>query len=210
MRHIVLIISGATIRKERSAESFGPDHLNTGATNCSDFGLTLSETMNYASYIIAFQLCLILGFSSCCCQSTVLAEIQNLKKYLNATGSDVADGGPLFLDILKNWKEESDKKIIQSQIVSFYFKIFKNLEGNRIIQKSMETLREDLYVKFFNSNSSKRDDFLKVMQTPVNDRNVQRKAISELHKVIDDLSPKSNQRKRKRRQNLFRGQRASE
>ncbi|KAM9230166.1 interferon gamma [Dugong dugon] len=166
--------------------------------------------MNYTSYIVAFQLCLILGFSSCCCQSTVLTEIKNLKEYLNATGSDVADGGPLFLDILKNWKEESDKKVIQSQIVSFYFKIFKNLEGNRIIQKSMETLREDLYVKFFNSNSSKRDDFLKVMQTPVNDRNVQRKAISEFDKVINDLSPKPNQRKRKRRQNLFRGQRASE
>nr|ABP98941.1 interferon-gamma [Elephas maximus] len=165
--------------------------------------------MNFTSYILAFQLCIILGSSSCCCQATFLKEIQNLKEYLNATDSDVADGGPLFIDILKNWKEDSDKKIIQSQIVSFYLEIFDNLKDNQVIQESVKTLEEDLFVKFFNSSSSKRDDFLKVMQTPVNDRNVQRKAISELSKVMNDLSHRSNGAKRKRRQYSFRGRRAS-
>ncbi|XP_049739778.1 interferon gamma [Elephas maximus indicus] len=166
--------------------------------------------MNFTSYILAFQLCIILGSSSCYCQATFLKEIQNLKEYLNATDSDVADGGPLFIDILKNWKEDSDKKIIQSQIVSFYLKIFDNLKDNQVIQESVKTLEEDLFVKFFNSSSSKRDDFLKVMQTPVNDRNIQRKAISELAKVMNDLSHRSNVAKRKRRQYSFRGRRASE
>ncbi|XP_023440603.1 interferon gamma [Dasypus novemcinctus] len=165
--------------------------------------------MNYTGYLLAFQLCIILGSSSCYCQATFLREIQTLKEYFNASDSDVADGGPLFLDILKNWKEESDKKIIQSQIVSVYFKIFDNLKDNQIIQKSMATIKEDLIAKFFNSSSSKLNDFLKLIRTPVNDLKVQRKAVNELFKVMNDLSPKSNLRKRKRSQSTFQGRRAS-
>ncbi|NP_001277095.1 interferon gamma precursor [Pteropus alecto] len=164
--------------------------------------------MNYTSYILAFQLCVILGSSSCYCQATFLKEIENLKEYFNASNSNVADGGNLFLDILKNWREESDKKIIQSQIVSFYFKLFENLKDNPIIQSSVQIIKEDLRVKFFNSNNSKLEDFKKVIQIPVNNQTVQRKAISELFKVMTDLSPKSNQRKRKRSQSLFRGWKA--
>ncbi|XP_077024240.1 interferon gamma [Tamandua tetradactyla] len=165
--------------------------------------------MNYTGYLLAFQLCLILGSSSCYCQATFLREIQTLKEYFNASDSDVADGGPLFLDILKNWKEESDKKIIQSQMVSFYFKIFENLKDNQVIKKSMDVIKEDLIVKFFNSSSSKLNDFLKLIQIPVNDLKFQRKAINELFIVMNDLSPKSTLRKRKRSQSVFRGRRAS-
>lgn len=136
-------------------------------------------------------------------------EIENLKEYFNASNPDVADGGPLFLDILKNWREESDKTIIQSQIVSFYLKLFENFKDNQIIQRSMDTIKEDILVKFLNSSNSKREDFLKLIRIPVNDLQVQRKAINELIKVMNDLSPRSNLRKRKRSQNLFRGRRAS-
>nr|CAA28759.1 unnamed protein product [synthetic construct] len=59
----------------------------------------------------------------CYCQDPYVKEAENLKKYFNAGHSDVADNGTLFLGILKNWKEESDRKIMQSQIVSFYFKL---------------------------------------------------------------------------------------
>ncbi|XP_006859595.1 PREDICTED: interferon gamma [Chrysochloris asiatica] len=166
--------------------------------------------MNYTSYLLAFQLCIILGSSSCFCQSTVLKEIQNLKEYLNATDSDVADGRPLFSEILKTWKEEGDKKIFQSQIVSLYLKIFENLEGNQIIQKSINTIKEDLFVKFFNSSINKWNEFLKLAKTPANDRKIQRKAINELTKVLNDLSPTSNLRKRKRSQSPFFVRRASE
>ncbi|XP_062932166.1 interferon gamma [Cynocephalus volans] len=165
--------------------------------------------MNYTSYILAFQLCILLSSSSCYCQATFLKEIDNLKDYFNASNPDVADGGPLFLDILKNWKEESDKKIIQSQIVSFYFKLFENFKGNQVIQQSVNTIKEDMFAKFFNGSSSKREDFKKLTQIQVNDLQVQRKAIKELFTVMTDLSPKSNLRKRKRSQMLFRGQRAS-
>ncbi|KAJ8783623.1 hypothetical protein J1605_008666 [Eschrichtius robustus] len=127
----------------------------------------------------------------------------------NASTPDVAGGGPLFLEILKNWKDESDKKIIQSQIVSFYFKLFENLKDNQIIQRSMDIIKQDMFQKFLNGSSEKLDDFKKLIQIPVDDLQIQRKAISELIKVMSDLSPRSNLRKRRRSQNLFRGQRAS-
>nr|Q4ZH68.2 RecName: Full=Interferon gamma; Short=IFN-gamma; Flags: Precursor [Ailuropoda melanoleuca]AAY26152.2 gamma interferon [Ailuropoda melanoleuca]ABE02189.1 interferon gamma [Ailuropoda melanoleuca] len=165
--------------------------------------------MNYTSYILAFQLCVILCSSGYYCQAMFFKEIENLKEYFNASNPDVADGGPLFLDILKNWREESDKTIIQSQIVSFYLKLFENFKDNQIIQRSMDTIKEDMLFKFFNSSTSKRSDFLKLIQIPVNDMQVQRKAINELIKVMNDLSPRSNLTKRKRSQNLFRGRRAS-
>ncbi|KAF0875850.1 interferon gamma [Hyaena hyaena] len=165
--------------------------------------------MNYTSFIFAFQLCIILCSSGYYCQSIIFREIENLRDYFNASNPDVADGGSLFIDILKNWREESDKTVIQSQIVSFYLKMFENLKDNQLIQRSMDTIKEDMLDKLLNSSSDKRNDFLKLTQIPVNDLQVQRKAINELFKVMNDLSPRSNLRKRKRSQNLFQGRRAS-
>uniref|UniRef100_A0A5F9D2J7 Interferon gamma n=1 Tax=Oryctolagus cuniculus TaxID=9986 RepID=A0A5F9D2J7_RABIT len=196
--------------------------------------------MSYTSYILAFQLCLILGSYGCYCQDTLTRETEHLKAYLKANTSDVANGGPLFLNILRNWKEvnyifpsgsfscclssewiipsfslavlspkESDNKIIQSQIVSFYFKLFDNLKDHEVIKKSMESIKEDIFVKFFNSNLTKMDDFQNLTRISVDDRLVQRKAVSELSNVLNFLSPKSNLKKRKRSQTLFRGRRAS-
>ncbi|XP_016055408.1 PREDICTED: interferon gamma [Miniopterus natalensis] len=165
--------------------------------------------MNFTSYILAFQLCVILASSSCYGQSTILNETEKLKKYFNASNSDVGNGGALFSDILNNWKGETDIKIIQSQVVSFYFKLFENFKDNELIQSSMEIIKEELRVKFFNSSNSKLEDFKKLSQIPVNDVAIQRKAMSELYKVISELSPKAGLRKRKRSQTLFRGWRAS-
>nr|A4PIZ9.1 RecName: Full=Interferon gamma; Short=IFN-gamma; Flags: Precursor [Mustela putorius furo]BAF56574.1 interferon gamma [Mustela putorius furo] len=165
--------------------------------------------MNYTTICLAFQLCVIFCSSGYYCQAMFFKEIEDLKEYFNASNPDVADGGPLFLDILKNWREESDKKIIQSQIVSFYLKLFENFKDNQIIQRSMDTIKEDMLVRFFNNSSSKLEDFLKLIRIPVNDLQVQRKAINELIKVMNDLSPRSNLRKRKRSHSLFRGRRAS-
>nr|AAA72781.1 interferon-gamma:interleukin-2 fusion protein [synthetic construct] len=134
----------------------------------------------------------------CYCQDPYVKEAENLKKYFNAGHSDVADNGTLFLGILKNWKEESDRKIMQSQIVSFYFKLFKNFKDDQSIQKSVETIKEDMNVKFFNSNKKKRDDFEKLTNYSVTDLNVQRKAIHELIQVMAELSPAAKTGKRKR------------
>ena len=63
--------------------------------------------------------------------------------------------------------KESDRKIFQSQIVSFYFKLFDSLKDNQNIQSSVEVIKEDLRVKFFNSSTSKMEDFTKLIQIPV-------------------------------------------
>lgn len=63
--------------------------------------------------------------------------------------------------------KENDKKIIQSQIVSFYFKLFESLKDNQVVQKSMDVIKEDMFVKFFNSSTSKLDDFQKLIHIPV-------------------------------------------
>ncbi|XP_011725531.2 interferon gamma [Macaca nemestrina] len=165
--------------------------------------------MKYTSYILAFQLCIVLGSLGCYCQDPYVKEAENLKKYFNAGDPDVADNGTLFLDILRNWKEESDRKIMQSQIVSFYFKLFKNFKDDQRIQKSVETIKEDINVKFFNSNKKKRDDFEKLTNYSVTDSNVQRKAVHELIQVMAELSPAAKIGKRKRSQ-MFRGRRASQ
>ncbi|XP_006147345.1 interferon gamma [Tupaia chinensis] len=165
--------------------------------------------MKYTSYTLAFLLSIILGSSSCYCQAPFMKEVQNLKNYFNATDPGVGDTGRLFVDILKNWTEESDKKIFQSQIVSFYFKLFESFKDNQVIKKSVDIIKEDMIDKFFNSSPTKLDVFLNLTRISVNDVQVQRKAIYELLNVMIDLTPKSNQKKRKRSQMLFRGRRAS-
>uniref|UniRef100_A0A8C3YST3 Interferon gamma n=1 Tax=Catagonus wagneri TaxID=51154 RepID=A0A8C3YST3_9CETA len=166
--------------------------------------------MSYTTYFLAFQLCVILCFSGSYGQAPFFKEITILKEYFNASTSDVSNGGPLFLEILKNWKEESDKKIIQSQIVAFYFKFFEIFKDNQVIQRSMDVIKQDMFQRFLNGSSEKLNDFEKLIRIPVDNLQIQRKAISELIKVMNDLSPKSNLRKRKRSQNVFRGQRASQ
>lgn len=63
--------------------------------------------------------------------------------------------------------KESDKKIIQSQIVSFYFKLFENLKDNQVIQRSMDIIKQDMFQKFLNGSSEKLEDFKKLIQIPV-------------------------------------------
>ncbi|XP_053442241.1 interferon gamma [Nycticebus coucang] len=162
--------------------------------------------MKFTSYIVAVQLCVLLGSSAFYCQVTSLVEIVQLKEYFNASSSDVGDGGTLFFDILKNWGKESDK-IIQSQIVSFYFKLFEQHKDNQTIKKSLETIKEEIIAKFFNSSYSKVEAFQNVLRISVNDLKVQRKAVKELSEVILCLSPGTRQRKRKRSQTLLRGRR---
>ncbi|XP_012875947.1 PREDICTED: interferon gamma [Dipodomys ordii] len=159
--------------------------------------------MKYTSCALVLLLCIVLDSSSCYDQDIIFREIDSLKDYFNASGSYVADKKPLFKDIWKNWKEESDKKVILSQIISFYFKIFDNLKDNQIIQKSMDTIKEELFIRFFNSSTNKLNDFKNVIQLPVNDVQIQRKAMSELTRLMTDLLPRSTQRKRKRSRCCF-------
>ncbi|XP_036614609.1 interferon gamma-like [Trichosurus vulpecula] len=158
--------------------------------------------MNYSRYFFASCLCIVLGYS----QATLREDLTTLTRYFNDNvSSNISENGTLFLNMMDRWKEDGDKKIIMSQIVRVYFKIFEVLKDNTIIKKSMENIKEDMIMKFFpNNTASKVSDFEAVINTQVNDLNVQKKAIFELPFIMKDLSYKPHLR-RKRRQ--YRNQR---
>nr|Q9QXX2.1 RecName: Full=Interferon gamma; Short=IFN-gamma; Flags: Precursor [Sigmodon hispidus]AAF21433.1 interferon-gamma [Sigmodon hispidus] len=127
---------------------------------------------------------------------TVIEEIEKLKKYFNSSSSDVGDQKDIVSDILRNWQNDRDVKVIESQIVSFYLKLFEALKEHKTIQESINTIRADLIVNFFNNSREKMDDFIKLTTIPVNDLQVQRKAVNELVGVMHRLS--SNIRRKKK------------
>lgn len=63
--------------------------------------------------------------------------------------------------------KDGDTKIIQSQIVSFYFKLFEALKDNQAIQRSIDTIKADLFANFFNSSMEKLNDFVRITKIPV-------------------------------------------
>ncbi|XP_020845942.1 interferon gamma isoform X2 [Phascolarctos cinereus] len=160
--------------------------------------------MNYSSYLLASWLCVMLGYS----QATIAEDLGTLMEYFNgSTSSDISDNGTLFLNMMDRWKEDGDKKILMSQIVTVYFKIFEIFKNNTVIKKSVENIKEDMIMKFFTNNTaSKVNDFESVINTQVNDLRVQKKAIFELALIMNDLSNKPHLRKRKRRQNRKQGE----
>ncbi|NP_001268560.1 interferon gamma precursor [Mesocricetus auratus] len=161
--------------------------------------------MHTTRCILALLLCLTQAMSGCYCQGTLIEEIENLKKYFNSSSLDVVNGGDLVFNILTNWQKAGDTKIIESQIVSFYFKLFEALKDNQAIQRSIDTIKADLFANFFNSSMEKLNDFVKLTKIPVNDLQVQRKAVNELISVMPHLSRKLSLRKRKRSRCCFGG-----
>ncbi|XP_043821009.1 interferon gamma [Dromiciops gliroides] len=162
--------------------------------------------MNYSSYFLASCLCVVLGYASCLSQGFITGELRILREYFNESTSEVSDDGPLFLNMMDRWKEESDKNILMSQIVTVYFKIFEAFKNNSSIQSSLQKIKIAMLNTLFNSNSSKENDFTAVINTQVNDLKVQRKAIFELPRFMNDLSAKNHVRRRKRRQNRNQGE----
>ncbi|XP_004632258.1 interferon gamma [Octodon degus] len=157
--------------------------------------------MKYTSSIFVLQLCIILGFSSGFCKSQFMKDIGVLADYFEAQGSEAGAKGHLFIDILKNCQNESDKKIFQSQIISFYFKLFEIAnKTNETVKTSVDTIKEHIISRFLR-NQSNLEIFQNLTQLSVRDKNVQRQAIIELKTVMEDLGPK--QRKRRRSQTLF-------
>ncbi|XP_074125795.1 interferon gamma [Sminthopsis crassicaudata] len=156
--------------------------------------------MNYSSYLLASCLCVIMSFSGCLSQVNLKEDIQTLNDYFNASTSDISDGSSLFMDRMRTWKEDCDKKILMSHVVKVYFKIFELFKNNSIIKESMEHIKEDMIMKLFPTNTASLvDDFEELINIQVNDIRVQRKAMFELVYVFRNFSPKLHQNGRKRR-----------
>ncbi|XP_074076883.1 interferon gamma [Macrotis lagotis] len=164
--------------------------------------------MNYSRFLFVSWLCVFWGNAVYLSQASVRADLKTLMEYFNeSTSSNISKDGTLFLSMMGRWKEDSDKKILMSQIVTVYLKIFDIFKNNTVINKSLENITENMLTNFFdNYTVSKLNDFQAIVNTKVNDPRVQKKAIFELALVLDDISSKTYLKKRKRRQN--RNQRA--
>ncbi|OWK60728.1 Interferon gamma [Lonchura striata] len=118
---------------------------------------------------------------------------------MNSSHSDVADGGPIFTERLSSWTERNEKRIILSQIVSMYLKMFENTDSSkahvRNIAEELSTLKESL-----SDGSKKIEDLKDLINLQMSDLKVQRKAVNELFSVLQKLGDTSSSYKRKRSQ----------
>ncbi|NXN55205.1 IFNG protein, partial [Rynchops niger] len=139
--------------------------------------------------------------------SLTLAQLQNdidkLKADFNSSHSDVADGGPIFIEKLSNWTERNEKRIILSQIVSMYLEMFENTGKSkahvRHIAEELYTLKNSL-----SDGSKKAKDLMDIAKLQMTDLKIQRKAVNELLSVLQKLVETSTSPKRKRSQSLWR------
>ncbi|XP_067420044.1 interferon gamma [Emydura macquarii macquarii] len=141
------------------------------------------------------------------CQSIAVrleGDIEKLKADFNSNQSDVADGGSIFTERLKNWNETNEKKIILSQIVSMYLKMFESMGPAmskphiKNINNSLHTLNIDLKDSF-----KKVKDLMELANLPMNHLKIQRKAVNELFPTLQKLleDHPATHVKRKRSQN---------
>ncbi|XP_038242920.1 interferon gamma [Dermochelys coriacea] len=142
--------------------------------------------------IYLFILLSISCFSGCFfCQPILLKieeDIEKLKADFNSNQSDVADGGSIFTERLKSWTETTEKKLILSQIISMYLKMFEN-NGSATSKLHVKNIHNALVTL----NSSLTESFKKVNQLmdlaklPMNDLKNQRKAVNELFPTLQKL-----------------------
>ncbi|NWI94455.1 IFNG protein, partial [Pitta sordida] len=126
-------------------------------------------------------------------------DIDKLKADFNSSNSDVGDGRPIFTERLSSWTERNEKRIILSQIISMYLKIFENTDKSkahvRNISEELHTLKESL-----SDGSKKMEDLKDLTKLQMNDLKIQRKAVNELFSVLQKLGDTSGSYKRKRSQ----------
>ncbi|NXC47748.1 IFNG protein, partial [Penelope pileata] len=135
-------------------------------------------------------------------ESNLLLHLQNdidkLKGDFNSSHSDVADGGPIFIEKLKNWTERNEKRIILSQIVTMYLEMFKSTDNSK---PHIKRLSEEFYTlkNSLSDGSKKVQDLMDLANLQMSDLTIQRKAANELFSVLRKLLETSAS-KRKRSQ----------
>nr|ABN80441.1 gamma interferon [Mus musculus] len=152
--------------------------------------------MNATHCILALQLFL-MAVSGCYCHGTVIESLESLNNYFNSSGIDVEEKS-LFLDIWRNWQKDGDMKILQSQIISFYLRLFEVLKDNQAISNNISVIESHLITTFFSNSKARKDAFMSIAKFEVNNPQVQRQAFNELIRVVHQLLPESSLRKRKR------------
>ncbi|KAM4037664.1 interferon gamma [Anomaloglossus baeobatrachus] len=124
-------------------------------------------------------------------------DIDHLDKYLNSKDPSDTEESDVFSKLLDDWKEESEKKLLLSQIVPMYLKMLESMKSTEVkdsitnLTQMLHTSNKDYLEK--SSQKMKRLSELKHMQT--SDIKTQRAAIKVLLRVLRDVSTFEMQQK---------------
>nr|XP_060632119.1 interferon gamma-like [Anolis sagrei ordinatus] len=161
---------------------------------------------------MAWQICLIillaasssLGLPSSTSEH-ITGAIESLQKDFNATWSDVAEGGPVFIRLLDSglWSQANEKKLLIAQIISMYVQMLNNITKTPTpgyIKELREALED--YKDHYNESLMKANDLIQLAQLPMDNLKIQRKAVLEMTRVLQEVrKEESRRRRRSQRQN---------
>ncbi|XP_007903185.1 interferon gamma isoform X2 [Callorhinchus milii] len=159
-------------------------------------------------FIIGLVTCLLLLGSASC--DRLQDEINNLKSHFDTSSHEVADGGPLFLNMLEKWKGSPESGIVFHRILLWYENFFKNIKGAPGKNKELDISNiGNLISKWIVEDRYKpvelKYDLDKLDNIQWNKQLVQRKAVLELEMLL----PRMNVNGRRRRRSNMGGRRRS-
>ncbi|XP_056425355.1 interferon gamma isoform X2 [Hyla sarda] len=117
--------------------------------------------------------------------------------------SDIEEN-EMFSELLDDWKEEGEKKLLLSQIIPMYLKMLGSIKSTEV-KDSITNLTQMLHTShkdYLEKTEQKVKRLNELKKVPITDIKVQRAAIKELLRVLRDASSlggqKSNSKKCKR------------
>ncbi|XP_072006776.1 interferon gamma [Engystomops pustulosus] len=139
---------------------------------------------------------------------TARNDIEKLKTYLKT--KDIEDSGDtensgVFSNVLDDWKEEGEKKLLLSQIVPIYLKMLESMKDSDV-KDSITNLKQMLHTSnkdYLEKTDKKIKSLNELKKMQVSDIKFQRAAIKELLRILRDVStlqdsPKKESKKCKR------------
>ncbi|XP_020383749.1 interferon gamma-like [Rhincodon typus] len=157
--------------------------------------------------------CLIIGMVShvlsdstgCAAPHSLDKQLTRLSQHFNINHPDVGNGGAIFTNILKKYKQIPEKSIILDAILHLYLDLFKVLMQHNEVKDEVSIVANSLNECMTSANYKTQKELLSDLKKLYNikwdDQMVQRKAIIELHDVLDIMKDTG---KRRRKRNMGR------
>ncbi|XP_077117193.1 interferon gamma [Ranitomeya variabilis] len=124
-------------------------------------------------------------------------DIENLRRYLNTKDTSDTEVSEVFSKLLDDWKEESEKKLLLSQIVPMYLKMLESIKSTEV-KDSITNLTQMLHTSnkdYLEKTDQKMKRLNEVKQMQMSDIKIQRAAVKELLRVLRDVSSLQGQQK---------------
>ncbi|XP_070802840.1 interferon gamma [Pituophis catenifer annectens] len=158
---------------------------------------------------MAWRICLFFILMSTCSDFTtgsifehIKGSILKLENDFNTSQSDIADKGSIFTHRFKSglWTEANEKKILLAQMISIYSNMLKNKTRTQTPEHLRQIIEAvEQYKTQFSESLKKANDIIEVANLPMNDVKIQRKAISEMFRVLSEVNIEEKKRERRSR-----------